>query len=66
MILILNAIQTISCSQSNIQSSVQYHIGIDYCVGIEYDDFNFDCNTNDITFSKQYGINFPIPYWNWY
>ena len=48
MILILNAIQTILLSQSNMQSSFQYHIGI----GIEYNDIDFECNTNDFMFAK--------------
>jgi hypothetical protein len=41
-----------------MQWSFQYHIGI----GIEYNDIDFECNTNDITFVKQYAMKFPIPY----
>ena len=62
MILILTAIQTILLSQSNMQWSFQYHIRI----GIEYNDINFVCNTNHITFAKQYALKLQIPYWHWY
>jgi len=48
MILILNAIQTILISKSNMQLNFQYHIDI----GIEYNDIDFECNTNDFMFAK--------------
>ena len=45
-----------------MQLNFQCHIDI----GIEYNDIDFECNTNDITFAKQYAMKYPIPYWCWY